>query len=59
MTDVNVTEPIFCIMCNETISTKEDLLAFDTGTCPTCGKNWRNASVSVTSPEAIKGETYE
>tara|TARA_R100001377_G_C3146085_1_gene94530 strand:- start:7 stop:180 length:174 start_codon:yes stop_codon:yes gene_type:complete len=57
MTDVNVTEAIICVMCDEMISTEEDLLAFDKGTCPKCGKNWRNASVSVTGPEAIEGKT--
>lgn len=50
MTDVNVTETIICVKCDETISTDKD-------TCSKCGKNWRNASVSVTGPEAIEGKT--
>lgn len=55
-------DTVHCINCNNAVDTPEEISSYPEGTCPDCGQGWtgveaRSTTITVTAPEAIKGES--
>lgn len=52
---------VHCEGCGNAVDTPEEILSYPSGTCPDCGESWtgaerRSTSITVTAPEAVRGE---
>jgi hypothetical protein len=52
---------VHCINCNNAVDTPEEVASYPDGKCPDCNEPWtgseaRSTVISVTAPEAIRGE---
>lgn len=52
---------VHCVNCDNAVDTPEEVASYPDGNCPECGQNWtgaerRSTSITVTAPEAVKGE---
>jgi len=53
---------VHCVSCKNAVDTPEEIESYPGGNCPNCGNAWtgaekRSTSITVTAPEAIRGET--
>ena len=52
---------IQCASCDNLVDTPAEIASYPSGRCPQCGNLWtgaesRHTEITVTAPEAIKGE---
>jgi len=55
-------DTVRCVSCSNEVDTPEEIASYPSGSCPQCGDSWtgaesRSTSVTVTAPEAIRGES--
>jgi predicted RNA-binding Zn-ribbon protein involved in translation (DUF1610 family) len=54
-------DKVHCKHCGNAVDTPEEILSYPNGNCPDCGQSWtgserRSTSITVTAPEAVRGE---
>lgn len=54
-------DTVHCENCDNAVDTPEEVLSYPSGNCPQCGNPWtggerRSTSITVTAPEAVRGE---
>ena len=54
-------DTVHCINCDNAVDTPEEAASYPDGVCPDCGESWtgaenRSTSITVTAPEAIRGD---
>ena len=54
-------DTVHCVDCGNAVNTPEEIASYPDGNCPDCGEPWkgsekRSTSITVTAPEAVKGE---
>ena len=52
---------VYCVNCTNAVDTPEEIASYPHGICPQCGQAWtgaekRSTTITVTAPEAIRGE---
>ena len=53
---------VHCVSCDNAVDTPVEIASYPDGNCPGCGEAWtgaekRSTAITVTAPEAIRGET--
>ena len=54
-------DTVHCVNCENVVDTPEEVASYHDGNCPDCGQSWtgaekRSTKITVTAPEAIRGE---
>ena len=54
-------DTVHCVHCDNLVDTPEEVKSYPEGNCPDCGNHWtgserRGTTITVTAPEAVKGE---
>jgi|TARA_R100001510_G_scaffold17558_1_gene14887 predicted RNA-binding Zn-ribbon protein involved in translation (DUF1610 family) len=54
-------DTVHCVNCENVVDTPEEVASYPDGNCPDCGQSWtgaekRSTKITVTAPEAIRGE---
>ena len=54
-------DTVHCVSCDNAVDTPEEIASYPSGNCPQCGDPWtgaerRSTSITVTAPEAVRGE---
>lgn len=54
-------DTVHCVNCENVVDTPEEVASYPDGNCPNCGQSWtgaekRSTKITVTAPEAIRGE---
>tara|TARA_B100000900_G_C20421629_1_gene651193 strand:- start:164 stop:391 length:228 start_codon:yes stop_codon:yes gene_type:complete len=55
-------DKVHCVNCENVVDTPEEVASYPDGNCPDCGQSWtgaekRSTKITVTAPEAIRGES--
>jgi|TARA_R100000654_G_scaffold67025_1_gene95467 predicted RNA-binding Zn-ribbon protein involved in translation (DUF1610 family) len=55
-------DTVHCVNCENVVDTPEEVASYPDGNCPDCGQSWtgaekRSTKITVTAPEAIRGES--